>query len=103
MPWDTLITALFGAGGAGMVAGLLNIIRSRQTGKIEREETLISRLDKSNQEHKERADAAELKADIADEEASKQRRRAERALDIAYHLRRRLAQYEDVTQIQIEE
>lgn len=86
-----------------MFAGLLNIIRSRQTGKIEREETLIARLDKSNREHQARADAADIRADAAEAEVLAQRREKQRALDIAYTLRRKLSQYEDVTNFKIED
>lgn len=106
MPWETLITALFGAGGAGMIAGLLNIVRSRQTGKIEREETLIARLDKSNKEHKDRADAAEIRADEAERETRQERIRANKALDKAALFRRMLIErghLEDVKDIGIED
>ncbi len=101
MNWDTVITLLFGAGGTGAVAGLVNIVKSRQKGKIEREETLIARLDRSNQQHKERADAAETRADEAEKEAATERRSKLIALEKAARLKALLLQNQIETDIQV--
>jgi hypothetical protein len=94
MPWDTIIATLFGAGGAGALAGIANIVKSRQKGKIEREETLIARLDASNKHHQDRADAAE-------KEAAEERVKAYKALEKAARLKALLLQHGIDTDIQV--
>lgn len=101
IPWDTIITALFGAGGAGVIAGLSSVIRSRQKGKIEREETLIARLDASNQRHKERADDAEKRADEAEKETADEARAKLKALEKAARLKRLLIENGIETDIEV--
>lgn len=101
MPWDTIITALFGAGGAGLFAGISNVIKSRQKGNIEREETLITRLDSSNKHHQERADLAEDRADKAEKEAEQERRSKIKALEKAARLKAILLENRIETDIEI--
>jgi hypothetical protein len=70
---NLLVTFLFGAGGAGAVTGILNVIKTMRSGKIENEETLIRRLDTDNQKQAIRAEAAEKRADQAEKEAEEYR------------------------------
>lgn len=66
---NTLVVMLFGAGGAGAIAGVVNVVKTIRGGKIENEETLIRRLDTDNKTQRERAEAAEKKAEEAEVEA----------------------------------
>lgn len=66
---NTLVVLLFGAGGAGAIAGVVNVIKTLRSGKIETEETLIRRLDADNKAQQERARAAESRAEEAEAEA----------------------------------
>lgn len=71
---NVLVTFLFGAGGAGAVAGILNVIKTLRSGKIENEETLLKRLDAANKSQGERTNLAEKRADEAEREAEEYRR-----------------------------
>lgn len=80
---NTLVVLLFGAGGAGAIAGVVNVIKTVRSGKIENEETLIRRLDADNKKQQEQREAAERRAEEAEAEAEgyrKQRNKAEEAL-----------------------
>jgi TolA-binding protein len=68
-----LVTLLFGAGGAGAVAGVTSVVKTLRSGKIENEETLIRRLDADNQKQQKRAEDAERRADQAEKEAEEYR------------------------------
>lgn len=76
---NLLVTFLFGAGGAGAVAGVMNVIKTLRSGKIENEETLIRRLDAANKAQGERSEAAEKRADEAEKEAEAYRRQRNNA------------------------
>lgn len=84
---NTLVSLLFIAGGGGAVAGILNVVKTLRSGKIESEETLIKRLDASNKEQLERAQRAEKRADELESEAARYRRNREQALEYAARLR----------------
>lgn len=82
---NLLVTFLFGAGGAGAVAGVMNVIKTLRSGKIENEETLIRRLDVDNRNQQKRAEEAEKAKDEAEKEAEgyrKQRNQAQEELAI---------------------
>lgn len=101
IPLDTLITALFGVGGGGAIAGLMSVIKSRSQGKLQREETLITRLDASNKYYKERADAAEARADEADKEVAREKQAKLKALEKAAKLKRLLIENGIETNIEV--
>lgn len=80
---NLLVTLLFGAGGAGAVAGFINVIKTIRGGKIESEETLIRRMDSDNKKQQELRVEAEKRADEAEKEAEgyrKQRNQAQEEL-----------------------
>lgn len=83
---NVLVTFLFGAGGAGAIAGVINVFKTLKSGKIENEETLIRRLDADNKAQQRRAQEAEKRAEDAEKEAE------------AYRLQRNKAQ-EDLARI----
>jgi hypothetical protein len=87
---NEVMLLLFGAGGTGALAGLYQIINSLRTGKLQKEETLIERLDKNNRRQSERADAAETRADEVQAEAARYRVQRRRAQDQAARFRRML-------------
>lgn len=87
MDLNVLFTLLFGAGGAGAVAGILNVIKLMKQGKIESEETLIKRLDVDNKKQQERAEAAEKRADEAETEAEGYRKQRNAAREEVARLR----------------
>jgi uncharacterized protein (DUF3084 family) len=74
MDLNVLVTILFGAGGAGAVAGVLNVVKTMRSGKIEKEENLIRRLDAANKAQGERTEVAEKRADAAEQEAEEYRK-----------------------------
>lgn len=80
---NTMISLLFIAGGGGAVAGILNVVKTFRSGKIENEETLIRRLDSDNKKQKELREIAEARAEQAESEAEgyrKQRNEARESL-----------------------
>lgn len=80
---NVLVTLLFGAGAGGAVAGIVNVIKTLRSGKIESEETLIRRLDADNKKQQELRVDAEKRADEAEKEAEgyrKQRNQAQEQL-----------------------
>lgn len=90
MEFNEVMLLLFGAGGTGALAGLYRVFDSLRSGKLQKEETLIQRLDDNNRRQSERADAAEKRADEAEKEATLYRRQREKALDQAARFRRQL-------------
>lgn len=60
---NELLVLLLGAGGAGGIAGLVNVYLSIRAGKTSREETLIGRLNAETTRAAERADQAEKETD----------------------------------------
>lgn len=71
---NALISLLFIAGGGGAVAGILNVIKTVRSGKIQNEETLIRRLDIDNKKQQQLREAAEARADEAEKEAEEYRK-----------------------------
>lgn len=76
---NTLIGLLFIAGGGGALAGIMNFIKTMRSGKVEKEETLIRRLDDDNKKQKAAREAAEARADEAEKEAEEYRRQRNNA------------------------
>lgn len=87
---NTMVVLLFGAGGAGAIAGVVNVIKTLRSGKIENEETLIRRLDADNKAQQERARAAEMRAEEAETEAEEYRKQRNAAREelalLRYHV-----------------
>jgi dsDNA-specific endonuclease/ATPase MutS2 len=84
---NTLVVLLFGAGGAGAIAGVVNVIKTLRSGKIENEETLIRRLDADNRKQQELREAAEKRADEAEKEAEVYRKQRNKAREHVAQLR----------------
>jgi phage-related protein len=84
---NTLISLLFIAGGGGAVAGVLNFIKTIRGGKVEKEETLIKRLDADNQKQQRRAEDAERRADQAEKDAEEYRLQRNAAREDSARLR----------------
>jgi len=76
---NVLVTLLFGAGAGGAIAGIINVIKTVRSGKIETEETLIKRLDADNRAQQERTRNAEMRAEEAEKEAEEYRRQRNKA------------------------
>lgn len=76
-----VIALLLGAGGAGGVAGLVNVLMAWRKGRLESEEHLIARLNADSRQQGERADRAEQELEVW-------RRRAHATADAAWRLRR---------------
>jgi hypothetical protein len=84
---NALLVLLFGAGGAGMASGIISVVRSLRKGKLEDEDTIIKRLDSANRENNEARQRAEKRADEAEEETARYRKKRDRALEYAARLR----------------
>jgi hypothetical protein len=80
MAMNELLAVLLGAGGAGGLAGLINVLISYRDKSVNREETLIQRLNQDSKQQGERADRAEV-------EAEKMRRQRDRARELAARYR----------------
>lgn len=78
---NVLVTLIFGAGAGGVVAGVINVVKTLRSGKIENEETLIRRLDIDNKKQQQRAEDAEAHADQAVKEAEEYRKQRNDALE----------------------
>lgn len=76
---NTLISLLFIAGGGGAVAGIINFIKTIRGGKVEKEETLIRRIDDDNQKQKVLREAAEKRTEEAEKEAEEYRKQRNEA------------------------
>lgn len=86
-PLSALLVALFGAGGAGAVSGIITLVKTIKQGKVDSEETLLKRLDADNRQQQERTREAEKRADEAEKEAEAYRRQRDAALEKAARLR----------------
>jgi hypothetical protein len=94
---DVVFAALFGAGGTGAVAGMWTIIQGLRKGKLEKEDTLIQRLDAYSKADKKARDEAEA-------DAAKYRRQRIKAQDQAARFRRLLITHTDLENLeQLEE
>ena len=84
---NVLVTLLFGASAGGATAGIISVIKTLRGGKIEREETLITRLDADNQKQQRRAEEAERRAEKAEIEAEEYRKQRNEAREQLARLR----------------
>lgn len=93
---NTIITILFGAGGAGALAGLVTLIQAIRKGKLENEENLIARLNADSKQQGDRADKAEADLIAArrafEAELAVMRQQRDRARDRAAEFRTALIQ-----------
>ena len=87
MDLNLLVTLIFGAGGAGAIAGVLNVIKTLRSGKIENEETLIKRLDADNQKQQSLREEADARAEKASKEAEDYRKQRNAAQEELARLR----------------
>lgn len=76
---NVLVTLLFGAGAGGAIAGVINVIKTLRSGRIENEETLIRRLDTDNKKQQQLRIEAEKHAEEADKEAEEYRKQRNKA------------------------
>lgn len=86
---EFLFAALFGAGGSGALAGLWTIVQSVRKGKLDKEETLIKRLN-------DRSQADLIAREEAERDAAKYRMQRIRAQDQAARFRRMLIMHTDL-------
>lgn len=93
MNLDVVFAVLFGAGGSGAIAGAWSIISSVRKGKLEKEDTLIDRLEKNSRAERESREEAEA-------DAAKYRRQRIRAQDQAARFRRMLITHTDLTELE---
>lgn len=78
-----LFAAIFGAGGTGALAGIYTVFQGMRKGRMEKEDTLIKRLDASSRADKSAREEAEA-------DAAKYRRQRIKAQDQAAKFRRML-------------
>lgn len=84
---NTLVSLLFIAGGGGAVAGILNVVKTLRGGKIEKEETLITRLDVDNKKQQQLREVSDKRADDAEREAEEYRKQRNAAREELAHVR----------------
>lgn len=84
---NTLVSLLFIAGGGGAVAGIINLIKTLRSGKIEKDETLIRRMDSDNKKQQSRAEEAERDASEARAETEEYRKQRNEAREQLARLR----------------
>lgn len=84
---NTLISLLFIAGGGGAVAGILNVVKTIRSGKVDNEENLIRRLDADNKKQQTLREAAEKRAEAAEKEAEEYRKQRNHAREELAQLR----------------
>jgi hypothetical protein len=82
---ELVLGAVFGGGLATLIATLARVIDGRRRGKLESEDSVITRLEAENRKARERADEAEM-------ETEDYRKRMHRAEDEAARYRRALIQ-----------
>lgn len=63
MTLDTVIGLIFGTGGTGLIATLLNYASGKRKSKLESEDTVMARLEKENERLYKRADRLEMERD----------------------------------------
>jgi hypothetical protein len=80
---NEILALLLGAGGAGGLAGLVNVYLSFRDKSGAREETLIQRLNSESKKQQERADEAEKDSDLL-------RQQRDRARELVVQYRGRL-------------
>lgn len=85
MNLELILGAVFGGGFATVIATIARVIDGRRKGKIESEDSVITRLEAENRKARERADEAEM-------ESEDYRKRMHRAEDEAARYRRALIQ-----------
>lgn len=85
MNLELVLGAVFGGGFATLVATVARVIDGRRKGKLESEDSVITRLEAENRKARERADEAEM-------ETEDYRRRMHQAEDEAARYRRALIQ-----------
>lgn len=92
MNLQLVLGVIFGGGFATLIATIARIFDSRRKGRIESEDSVITRLETENARAKLRADEAERKADSADADAERYRKKKMLAEDLAALYRRTLIQ-----------
>lgn len=103
MNLQLVLGAVFGGGLATLVATIAKIFDSRRKGHIENEDSVITRLEAENIRAKLRADEAETRADNADAETARHRKRRMRSEDLAALYRRTLIAHSiDVPKLPLE-
>jgi hypothetical protein len=85
MSLELILGAVFGGGLATLVATVARVIDGRRKGRIESEDSVITRLEAENRKARERADEAEM-------ETEEYRKRMHQAEDEAARYRRALIQ-----------
>lgn len=63
MNLDVIVGAIFGGGAATIIATIARIFDSRRKGRIESEDSVITRLEAENRKARSRADEAEMESD----------------------------------------
>lgn len=96
MNTQDIILLIFGAGGTGALAGIWQIIQALKRGKLDKEETLIKRLDEYSK-------VAEDRAREAEQRAAKYRRQRIRAQDQAAKFRRLLISHSNLEESNLEQ
>jgi len=87
MDLNLIFTILFGAGSGGAIIGIQNVIKAMRSGKVQSEETLLSRIDADNKKQQEMRLAAEKRADDAEKEAEGYRKQRNGAREEVARLR----------------
>jgi hypothetical protein len=82
---ELILGAIFGGGLATLIATMARVIDGRRRGKIESEDSVLSRLEAENRKARERADEAEM-------ETEEYRKKMHQAEDEAARYRRALIQ-----------
>lgn len=85
MSLELILGAVFGGGFATLIATVARVIDGRRKGRIESEDSVITRLEAENRKARERADEAEM-------ETEDYRKRMHQAEDEAARYRRALIQ-----------
>lgn len=85
MSLELILGAVFGGGFATLIATVARVIDGRRKGRIESEDSVITRLEAENRKARERADEAEM-------ETEDYRKRMHHAEDEAARYRRALIQ-----------
>lgn len=92
MNLQLIIGAIFGGGFATLLATVAMVLDRRRKGKIESEDSVITRLETENSRAKSRADEAEKRADNAEAETAHYRKLWMGSEDLSALYRRTLIQ-----------